>query len=195
MTSPGRLEQTVQFLCSSAGLPLFPGTCHPTGRKRHDVISRELQFGCSPGRQPQPDALAADAAEHLVVHEIGVQAVYSSRTGAREFEKQSVDLRLAGGLGGVGVQRVSVGVGMKREIKSYTPRPALAYQGARKTNEVGIDLQFSSVKNRIYFDPFSSQTDKRSSHVSAVCCLTTFCDSADLAHPSCVFVRVFFALY
>ena len=55
-----------------------------------------------------PISLATDAGKHLVAHEIGVEAVYFSCTGAREFEKQSVDLRLAARLGGIGVQRVSV---------------------------------------------------------------------------------------
>ncbi len=96
----------------------FPGACHATGRERHDVISGELQFGRGGSRQAQADALATDAGEHLVADEIGIQAVYFSRTGAREFEKQGVDLRLAGGLG-IGSQRVSAGVGMKGAITYY----------------------------------------------------------------------------
>ena len=87
----------------------FPGTCHAAWRKRGDVVSRELQFGRGGSRQAQPDPLAADAGEHLVADEIGVEAVYFSSAGAREFEEQSVDLRLAGGFGGVGIQVVSVG--------------------------------------------------------------------------------------
>ena len=95
-----------------------------TRLKRDDVISRELQFPRGGGRQAQPDALPADTGEHLVADEIGVQAVYFSGAGAREFEEQGVDLGLAGGFGGVGSQRVSGGVGMKRAIGSLTPRSA-----------------------------------------------------------------------
>ena len=99
---------------SAIDLYPFPGTCHATRRKRHDVISRELQFGRAGSGQAQSNALATDAREHLVADEVGVQAVYFSRTGAREFEKQSVDLCLAEGLDGIGSQRESGWVGMKR---------------------------------------------------------------------------------
>ena len=123
----------------------FPRACHATGLKRDDVISGELQFRRRGSRQAQPYALAIDAGEHLVADEISVKAVYFSCTGARELEKQSVDLRLAAGLGGIGIQRVSVGVGMKRAIKSYTRSPGLPAKMHAKTNGVGVDFQLGSV--------------------------------------------------
>ena len=56
----------------------FPCACHATGRKGHNVISRELQF-CRPGgRQAQSDTVATDAGEHLVADEISVKTVYFS---------------------------------------------------------------------------------------------------------------------
>ena len=104
---------------SAIDLYPFPRACHASGLKWDDVIPRELQFGRGGGRQAQADALATDAGEHLVADEIGVEAVYFSRTRAREFEEQSVDLRLAGGFG-ISIQRVSGGIGMKGAIKSLS---------------------------------------------------------------------------
>jgi hypothetical protein len=119
----GKMLLVVGHVCAIDLYP-FPCACHATGRKRDDVISGELQFGRRGHRQTQADALPVDAGEHLVAHEIGVEAVYFSCTGTGEFEEQSVDLRLAEGLGGIGIQRVFVGVGIKGEIKSHTRSPA-----------------------------------------------------------------------
>ena len=83
----------------------FPCACDATGRKGHNVISRELQFRRPGSRQAQSDTIATDASEHLVADKIGVKPVYFSRTGTRELEQQGVDLRLAAGFGGVGLQR------------------------------------------------------------------------------------------
>jgi hypothetical protein len=89
---------------SAIDLYPFPGAGEPARLKRDNIVSRELQFRCNGGRQPQPHSFTADAGEHLVADEISVQAVKFSGAGPREFEKQGVDLGLAIGCGGVGGQ-------------------------------------------------------------------------------------------
>src|SRR6266850_7582913 len=71
--------------------------------KRDDVVPRELQLGRGSNGQAQSDAAAADAGEHLVADEVGVEAVDLSCADAREFEKHSVDLCLTAGLGCIGI--------------------------------------------------------------------------------------------
>ena len=56
----------------------FPCACHATGRKGHNVISRELQLRRPGSGKAQSDTIATDACEHLVADEIGVKAVYFS---------------------------------------------------------------------------------------------------------------------
>lgn len=58
---------------------------------------------------PRRYTVAADAGEHPVADEIGVQAVDRPCADAGELEKQSIDLRLGAGLGGIGIQIGSAG--------------------------------------------------------------------------------------
>ena len=76
----------------------------PPGLKRHDVVTRKRQFCRGGDRQAQSHAVTADASEHFVGDEVGVEAVDRSRADAREREEQSVELRLSAGLGCVGSQ-------------------------------------------------------------------------------------------
>ena len=68
--------------------------------ERHYVVPGELRLGGGGRRQPQADAVAADAGEHAVVDEISVQAVDLFRAHARQLEQHGVDLRLAVRCGG-----------------------------------------------------------------------------------------------
>src|SRR5690348_6150352 len=55
--------------------------------KRTDVLARELQLSRRRRRQAQADTRAADAGEHAVAHEIGVQPLDLSRADARQLEE------------------------------------------------------------------------------------------------------------
>ena len=77
----------------------FPGACDTSGLKWNDVVSRKLQFRGSRDRQPQSNPVAANASEHLVSDEVGVEAIDRSRTNTGQRKKQSVKPCLAAGLG------------------------------------------------------------------------------------------------
>ena len=64
----------------------FPRAGHAAGRERDDVVPRELQLGRRGYGQAQSDTVAADAGEHLVADEIGIQAVDLSCDDAREAQ-------------------------------------------------------------------------------------------------------------
>ncbi len=82
----------------------FPRACHPAGLKRDDVVSRELELRRGGNGQSQSNPFAANAGKHPIGDEIGVEAADRFRGDARQFEKQSVELRLAAELGCVGGQ-------------------------------------------------------------------------------------------
>ena len=68
------------------------------------VISANFAEAMAEGRgQAQADALAADAGEHPVAHDVGVHVADLLRADAGELEEHGVDLGLAGGLGRFGV--------------------------------------------------------------------------------------------
>jgi hypothetical protein len=82
----------------------FPRTHQAGGLELDDVRPRELQLSRGRDGQAQSDAAAADAGEHSVADEVGVEAVDSSCGDARELEKEGVNLRLVAGRGGIGTQ-------------------------------------------------------------------------------------------
>jgi hypothetical protein len=82
----------------------FPRACHPAGLKRDDVVSREQELRRGGNGQSQSNPFAANAGKHHIRDEIGVEAADCFRGDARQFEKQSVELRLAAELGYVGGQ-------------------------------------------------------------------------------------------
>ena len=65
----------------------FPSACDTTGLKWNDVVPRKLQFRRSGDRQPQSNAVAANASEHFVGGEVGVEAVDRSRADAGQRKK------------------------------------------------------------------------------------------------------------
>src|SRR6185437_6760185 len=75
---------------------------HPGGLERGHVLARELELARHRDRQPEPHAVAADAGEHAVVHEVAVEPADLLRDDARQLHQHGVDLGLAGGLGVVG---------------------------------------------------------------------------------------------
>jgi hypothetical protein len=83
----------------SLDLDPFARARHAAGLKRHHVAPRELQVGRRGHRQAQGDAVAADAGEHPVADEVGVEAVDFLRDHAGKFQEHCVDLRLAAGIG------------------------------------------------------------------------------------------------
>src|SRR5258706_5839068 len=69
------------------------------GLERNHVLPRELQLRRVRDEQAQPDAVAADAREHAVVHEVGVEVVELLPHDAGELQEDRVDLRLAARFG------------------------------------------------------------------------------------------------
>ena len=96
----------------------FPSAGHTAGLKRDDVAPRELQFGRGGGGQAQSDAATADAGEHLVADEVGIEAADFSCANAREFEKQGVNQCLATGFRCISIQGGSAKVSLNKEIES-----------------------------------------------------------------------------
>ncbi len=76
----------------------FARARHPPGLKRNDMATRKRQFRRRGDRQPQSNAVAANASEHFVGDEVSVKTVDLSRADARERKKQSVKLCLAVGV-------------------------------------------------------------------------------------------------
>src|SRR5258706_2730798 len=74
------------------------------GLERDHVLARELKLRRDRHPEAQPHALAADAGEHPVVHEIGVEPGELLRDHAGQLREDRVDLRLAGRLRGVGLR-------------------------------------------------------------------------------------------
>src|SRR2546421_11097708 len=95
-----RLAEELQILLVLGGVravdldPLL-GRRQARRLKRHDVVAREVQFPRHGHGEAQSDAVAADAGEHPVADEIGVQALELSRADPRELEQYGVDLALA----------------------------------------------------------------------------------------------------
>jgi hypothetical protein len=103
-------RQILDVICRIRTIDLYPlpRTGHAAGLKRNHVIPGEVQFGCRGRGQTQADAVATDAGKHFVADEVGVEAVYFSGTGAWEFKEQGVELCLAAGGRGIGIQLVIV---------------------------------------------------------------------------------------
>jgi hypothetical protein len=76
----------------------FARACHPPGLKRNNVAPRKRQLRRRCNRQPQSNAVAANASEHFVGDEVSVKTVDRSQADARQRKKQSVKLCLAAGL-------------------------------------------------------------------------------------------------
>ena len=86
-------------------IDLYPlaRTGQRAGPERDDVAVGEFQFGCRSRGQAKSDAVTADAGEHAIADEVGVKAVDLFRADAGQLQQQRVDLRFAGGLGGIRV--------------------------------------------------------------------------------------------
>src|SRR5574341_1166506 len=77
---PEQFEILLVIGClGTVDLDPLPGTPDSAGLKRDDVVPRKLQFGRHAGGQAKSNAVAADAGEHSVADEIGVEAVDFSR--------------------------------------------------------------------------------------------------------------------
>jgi hypothetical protein len=102
----GAKQREILFVVGRVGaidLYPLPRTGQSARPERGDIAVGEFQFGRGRHGQAQPDAVTADASEHPVADEVGVEAVNFSCADAGELKQQSVDLRFSGGLDGVGV--------------------------------------------------------------------------------------------
>src|SRR5260221_8001813 len=94
---------------------IFAVDLHPLLGARHaarlegdHVLPRELQLARRRDRKAKADAVAADAGEHPVVHEVAVERADLLRDDARKLDENGVDLGLAGWLCAVGSHRCSL---------------------------------------------------------------------------------------
>src|SRR5574338_167879 len=120
----------VRCVCA-VDLDPFPRAGHTAGLERGDVLPGKLQLGRDGDGQAQAHAVGADAGEHLVADEIGVQPADLPGADARELEEHCVDLCLAAGLGCLGLHG-RAWVVLHRTIESQTPGVRCAWRGREK---------------------------------------------------------------
>src|SRR5947207_2793065 len=107
--------------------------CHPAGLKRNDVVPRKPKLRRRGDGQAQSNPITANASEHFVGDEVGVEAVDRSRADTGEPKKQSVKLCLAAGRGCVDSQGKSTSFSSIEQLKrSAVIRPrTLGTHGVR----------------------------------------------------------------
>lgn len=121
----------VRCVCA-VDLDPFPRAGHTAGLERGDVLPGKLQLGRDGDGQAQAHAVGADAGEHLVADEIGVQPADLPGADARELEQHCVDPCLAAGLGCLGFHGRRVWVVLHRKIESQTPGVRCVWPGREK---------------------------------------------------------------